>query len=162
MAAPPFLTSSARAGALQGAVEGGESPARWWWRVAGVLEGAASRCSLPQGRGPRAASRRARRAIEDGASTGEVEDGGTRAFPSRAGRTKSPGVDVDEDVGAGEGGGGAGHRRGRGRRRSERGGGPLETAARRCGGARRRTATAARGLGSTQWRRRQQTRSGRT
>ena len=110
---PPFLTSSARAGALQGAVEGGESPARWWGasrrRVGG---GVASRCSLPQGRGPRAASRRARRAIEDGASTGEVEDGGTRAFPSRAGRAESPGVDVDEDVGAGEGGGGAGHRRG--------------------------------------------------
>ena len=101
---------------------GGESPACW--------RGAASRCSLPQGRGPRAASRRAGRAIEDGASTGEVEDGGTRAFPSRAGRAESPGVDVDEDVGAGEGGGGAGHRRGRGRRRSEREGGPPETAAR--------------------------------
>ena len=54
------------------------------------------------------ASRRAGRAIEDGASTGEVEDGGTRTFPSRAGRAESPGVDVDEDVGAGEGGGGAG------------------------------------------------------
>jgi len=80
-------------------VVGGESPACW--------SGVASRCSLLQGRGPRAASRRAGRAIEDGASTGEVEDGGTRAFPSRAGRAESPGVDVDEDVGTCEGGGGA-------------------------------------------------------
>ena len=100
---------------------GGESPACW--------RGAASRCSLPQGRGPRAASRRSGREIEDGASTGEVEDGGTRAFPSRAGRAESPGVDIDGDVGAGEGGGGAGHRRGQGRRRSESGGGPPEMAA---------------------------------
>jgi hypothetical protein len=54
------------------------------------------------------ASRWAGRAIEDGASTGEDEEGALRRFPSRAGRAESPGVDVDEDVGAGEGGGGAG------------------------------------------------------
>jgi hypothetical protein len=44
--------------------------------------------------------------IEDGASTGEDEDGARRRFRSRAGRAESQGVDVDEDVSAGEGGGG--------------------------------------------------------
>ena len=81
-------------------VVGGESPARW--------REAASRCSLPQGRGPRAASRRAGRAIEDGATTGEDEEGARRSFPSRVERAESPGVGIDEEVGAGEGGGGAG------------------------------------------------------
>ena len=105
--APPFLTSSARAGALLGAVVGGESPACW--------RGAASRCSLPQGRGPRAVSRWAGRAIEDGASNGEVEDGGTRAFPSRAGRAELTSTKMSAQAraeegratGTGEGGGGA-------------------------------------------------------
>ena len=125
--APPFLTSSARAGALQGAVEGGESPARWWGasrrRVGGGRRRGA-RCRRGEGRarrrgGPGGRSRMARAPERSRtAARGRFPAGpGARSHPESTSTKMSARARVEEgratDAGEGRGAASAeeGHRR---------------------------------------------------